>query len=589
MTHIIAFFTYDSKKAEDDSSAFLMQEDRRLADCRERIYSNAYGDYLFEYQGRQEELAQYFEEDCVQIIDDRYAVAYIPRETRLQYQTLFNTGIIYSMVPKCYGLMDASSMEASGISAVSGSSLYGYTGRGTICCVIDTGIDYQADAFIREDGTSRILGIWDQTVEDGEPPESLLYGAWYDRDRINQALKSENPLTVVPEEDTNGHGTFSASIAAGSREYFGAAPDAELLIIKLKPAKSYLKWVFGIAEEQPAFQENDIMAGLAVAVRYARRRAKPLSVCLGLGTSSGAHAGDNALAQMVSYQSVMENVFISIAAGNEGNARLHAQGAGSLTVVEFNVGSAEDILVMELWGIAPDTYSVGFETPDGSVIARIPPRFNATEQINFAIGGTMLNVNYTLVEAQSGNELVYIWMYKPLPGLWRLNVYGEGITSNGFHIWMPIRQYVQPDTYFLTSTPDVTLTSPADGVNASAVTAYNHRTGAISLEASRGYTLNQNMKPDIAAPGVEVMGIGRRGISEQRSGSSVAAAHVAGAGCLLQQWTLENPVPALTGVQLKQYLIRGAVRDARLTWPSRLWGWGILNLLSVFDTLRRGV
>lgn len=564
-----------------------------MADCTERIYSDAYADYIFEHQGQAEFFENYFREDCIQIIDDRFAVVHIPRESNLQNQTFINRSITYGMVPKCYGLMDASSMEAAGISAVSDSQIYGYQGSGCIICIIDTGIDYTTQAFIREDGSSRILGIWDQCKESGPPPEDFKYGTWYDRDAINAALAADNPLTVLPVDDTIGHGTFLASIAAGGKiegeDFRGAAPEADILVVKLKQAKSYLKWIYGIEDDKLAYQENDIMAGIAFAVRFARKRRQPVSICLGLGTASGSHEGDNALAQMASYNSVAENVFISIAAGNEGNARLHYQGRGDFSIVEFNVGAGEEILTMELWGQAPDIYSVGFETPDGSVIARIPPRFNAAERINFAIGGTILHIYYTLVEEQSGNEMIFIWLYKPLPGLWKINVYGEGIVTRGFHIWMPVRQYVDEDTYFLSPTPDTTLTSPADGADSTAVTAYNHRVGSISLEASRGYTADGRIKPDLAAPGVDVLGVGRRGIFERRTGSSVAAAHVAGAACLLQQWTLENPVPPLTGVQIKQYLIRGAKRDTQMMWPSKIWGWGIMNLLAVFDFLRRGV
>lgn len=564
-----------------------------MADCTESIYSNAYADYIFEYQGNGEQLKSYFREDCVQIIDDRYAVVYVPRESNLKNQTFYNRSITYNMIPKCYGLMDESSMDATGISAVSDSQIYGYRGRGCIICIIDTGIDYTSPAFIKEDGTSRILGIWDQCRESGPAPEEFQYGTWYDRDKINEALASETPLMVVPSEDTVGHGTFLASVAAGRRiqgeDFRGAAPDADILVVKVKQAKSYLKWVYGIEDGKPAYQENDIMAGIAFSIRFAKRRRQPISFCLGMGTNSGSHQGDSALAQMTSNYSMVEDVFFSIAAGNEGNARLHYQGGGSFSTVEFNIGANEEILTMELWGLSPDTYSVGFETPDGSVIARIPPRFNGTERISFAIGGTILHVSYTLVEAQSGNELVFIWLYKPLPGLWRLNVYGEGVVTRGFHIWMPIRQYVNEDTYFLAPTPDITITNPANSDNATAVTAYNHRVGSISLEASRGYTSEGRVKPDLAAPGVDVLGVGRNGILERRSGSSVAAAHVAGAACLLQQWTLDNPVLPLTGVQIKQYLIRGAKRDPQMMWPSRIWGWGILNLLAVFDSLRRGV
>lgn len=564
-----------------------------MADCLDRIYSNAYADYIFEYSGSPEFLDTYFQEDCVQIINERFAVAHLVRENNVLLQKFFERSVTYGMTPKCYGLMDTSSMDASGISGVSDSQIYGFRGNGCIICIIDTGIDYTAPVFMKEDGSSRIVGIWDQTLEAGPAPETFKYGAEYTKAEIDEALKADNPLTIVPSEDTIGHGTFLASVAAGNivsaEDFRGAAPEADILVVKLKPAKPYLKWMFGIQDDRLAFQENDIMMGISYALRFARIRQQPISICIGLGTSSGAHEGENMLSRMVNYSSTLDNVFISVAAGNEGNARLHVQGSGERNTVEFNVGSDEEILAMELWGRAPDTYSVGFETPDGAVIDRIPPRFNAGEQINFAIGGTVLYVDYTLVEAQSGNELVFIWMNKPMPGLWKLNVYGEGTVSQQFNIWLPIRQYVSADTYFLAPNPDITLTAPSDGENGTAVTAYNHRNGSIYLESSRGFTADNRVKPDLAAPGVDILGVGRRGLYERRTGSSVAAAHVAGAACLMQQWSLDSPIYPLTGVQIRRYLIRGARRDQNIDWPSRIWGWGQLNLQEVFDALRRGL
>lgn len=564
-----------------------------MPDCLERIYSNIYADYIFEYRGSREDVERYFEEDCIQIINERYAVAYIERERNLRNQMLFDRGISYNMMPKCFGLMDDSSMGAAGISAVSDRQIYGYKGNGCIICVIDTGIDYTSPIFINEDGTSRILAIWDQTIEAGPPPEMFAYGAEYSREQINEALRSESPLMLVPSEDTVGHGTFLASVAAGnvvqSEGFRGAAPEADILVVKLKEAKPYLKWIYGIADDKKAYQENDIMAALAYAIQFAGRRKQPISVCIGLGTASGPHTGDLPLSQMVDSNSMATDVFISVAAGNEGNARLHYKGAGEKSIVEFNVGMEEEILVMELWGQAPDIYSISFETPDGVTVERIPPRFNGSERIQFAIGSTVLQVSYTLVEAQSGNELIYIWMYKPLPGVWKLHVRGEGRVTQFFNIWMQLSQYVRPDTYFLEPMPDITLTSPGDNENATTVTEYDHRTNSISLGASRGFTADDRIKPDLAAPGVNILGMGRRGYYERRSGTSISAAHVAGAACLMQQWSKDNLASPLTGIQIRRYLIGGAKRADNISWPSRLWGWGQLDLLEVFDSLRRNV
>lgn len=61
------------------------------------------------------------------------------------------------------------------------------------------------------------MQIWDQTIEDGTPPPGIFYGANYNQQQINEALRSENPYEIVPTRDTNGHGTFLSGVACGER------------------------------------------------------------------------------------------------------------------------------------------------------------------------------------------------------------------------------------------------------------------------------------------------------------------------------------------------------------------------------------
>ena len=92
------------------------------------------------------------------------------------------------------------------------------------------------------------------------------YGTEYTREQINEALASDDPLSLVPTQDTIGHGTFLAGLSAGSsipqEDFTGAAPEAELAVVKLKPAKKYLRDFYLIPSDAPAFQENDIMMGI---------------------------------------------------------------------------------------------------------------------------------------------------------------------------------------------------------------------------------------------------------------------------------------------------------------------------------------
>ena len=211
-------------------------------------------------------------EFCYREIDAGYGIAHV-RRSQVQPVSIGNYG--YSTIPKLYGLMqagergfDASPLAAMGNIRVQNPPL-ALQGSGVIVGFVDTGIDYREDVFRREDGSSRILSIWDQTIQTGEPPEGFAYGTEYRRADIDRALAAAEPETVVPSTDTNGHGTKMASAAAGSLldqglTFRGAAPLADIAVVKLKSAKAYLRDYYLIDDRAEAFAENDIME----AVKY---------------------------------------------------------------------------------------------------------------------------------------------------------------------------------------------------------------------------------------------------------------------------------------------------------------------------------
>jgi len=122
-----------------------------------------------------------------------------------------------SMIPSVLGLLDRPNFEASGIIQVQQQPYLNLTGQGVLLGFVDTGIDYTNDVFKHEDGTTKIKYIWDQTIN-GSPPNDFYFGTEYTENQINEALISENPLRIVPHEDTVGHGTFLASVARWQRK-----------------------------------------------------------------------------------------------------------------------------------------------------------------------------------------------------------------------------------------------------------------------------------------------------------------------------------------------------------------------------------
>ena len=219
-------------------------------ECEEAVYSNDYYDFIMEYvlQGRP------VIKDCTQKINDIFEVAYLSRNSNL----LLNIqNYEYTSIPKCYTLLDESALEASGILRIQNQPALSLKGQGVLIGFLDTGINYENPVFRSSDGSTRVAAVWDQTDRSGTPPEGFIYGSEYTSAQINEALQSGNPREIVPVTDPDGHGTFMASVAAGTQipeeEFIGAAPYAKIAMVKLKPAKEYLREFFFIPKNAEAF------------------------------------------------------------------------------------------------------------------------------------------------------------------------------------------------------------------------------------------------------------------------------------------------------------------------------------------------
>lgn len=558
-------------------------------DCRQQIISEDYTDLLVEYSS----IASLEESgDCFSIINNNYAVMYVPLAS-LPSNFLHIYG--YRTTPNCFGLMDIPSVEASGVSTLRNLPAVNLRGQSVLIGIIDTGIDYQHDVFLHADRTSRIISIWDQTIQEGTPPEGFKFGSNYTQEQINEALLMDNPLSVVPSTDTNGHGTFLAGIAAGntvlSEDFSGVAPDAEIVVVKLKEAKAHLKEFYRIPPDAIAYQENDIMLAMSYLVSVARELDKPISICIGLGTSQGAHDELGILSTYVSSIASQSGIAVSIAAGNEGNSGHHYYGVVGRQIeydtVELRVGPNEYGFSMELWGSAPNTYSIDILSPTGEYIPRIPARIGESREIRFIFEETIVNVDYFLIETQTGDQLILIRFLKPTEGIWRFRVYATGDLELAFHIWLPISDFKTENTIFTQSTPTTTITSPGNTITPMTVTAYDIRNSSLYLDASRGFSRMGIINPNFAAPGVNLIGPTINNGYTTFTGTSVAAAHNTGLAALLLEWGVSlGNFTNLSSIEIKNMLVRGAIRDPNNTYPNTNWGYGIVNIYNTFINIR---
>jgi len=502
----------------------------------------------------------------------------------------------YNSIPNCYQLMDLEAMDEAGISVVQSYPTLNLMGSGIMVGILDTGIDYRNPLFRNIDGSTRIAGIWDQTIQDGALPEGLDYGSEYTEEMINEALRSDNPLEIVPSMDVEGHGTFIASVAAGGanleQRFIGAAPEATLVVVKLKPAKTYLKRFYVIRQEATCFQENDIMLAMKYMNDQARKRNMPLVICVALGTNLGGHNGTSLLSAMLDAYSSVLNRSVVISAGNGAVQRQHFfknfDRMEETTEAEIRVGEGVEGFVAELWTTVPNVVTVAFTSPSGERTGYITLKQGYEYRETFVFDRTEVEVEYRLLLENNDSQLIFMRFLTPAQGVWRISVKPVRISDGKVHIWLPVQEFISGEAYFLEANPDTTLAEPGSSLVAMTVAFYNGVDKSVAINSGRGYTRDERIKPDFAVPGVLVSGAGLNNEFVVRSGSSVAAGIAAGAVALLMEWVLsDEEATGVNSSQIRNIILLGAEQRPGMESPNKEWGYGAMNLYRSLDILRR--
>ncbi|MGB8450825.1 MAG: S8 family peptidase [Anaerocolumna sp.] len=556
-----------------------------------RYNDEDYADLIVFYLNRPELLKKY-SGAIIHYMNEAYAVVHVPL-SQISINTVTTYG--YSAIPKLYGLTSEKSLEASGVNRLRAIPNFNLRGSGVLVAIIDTGIDYTNPVFLKPDGTTKILSIWDQSMNTGPQTDKLLFGTEYKSVQINQALTSTNPYDIVPSRDDNGHGTMMAAVAAGNENinenFTGIVPDAELLIVKLRQAKQYLRDFYVIPEDVDCYQENHIMWGVQYCTQIARDLNRPIAICTGIGTSQGSHNGRSYLSTFLSIVGDFPNTAIVTPIGNEGNRRRHYYStidpAAGFNSVELNVSKNDSGFTMELWGDSPGIYTIDITSPSGEYIPRISAGLRESSEIKFIFERTIINIDNIIAESQTGEQLILMRFHTVNPGTWKFKVYGQSNLSAGFHIWLPMGNMISNSTYFTKPNIYTTLLAPGSAAIPISITAYNDDNNSLYIESSRGYTRSDTVKPDLAAPGVNYIAPNQNKEFVSYSGTSVAAAHATGIVAMLLEWgSVKGNKPDLDSLEIKNYLIRGAKRDIHSTYPNKDWGYGIIDIFNVFNIFK---
>ena len=186
-----------------------------------------------------------------------------------------------------------------------------------------------------------------------------------------------------------------------------------------------------------------------------------------------------------------------------------------------------------------------------------------------------------------GAQVIYMRFENPSQGLWNIRVFPEADMASVFNMWLPMKELLSGEVFFVRSNPDTTVTVPATTIVPISVGAYDVRDNSIYLRSGRGFTPNGLVKPDLVAPGVGVFGAGQRNQFTTRDGTSVAAAVTSGAVALVLEWGIvRGNYTTITNNEIKNVLIRGAARDSKRTYPDKAFGWGRLDLYQAFEDFR---
>ncbi len=557
------------------------------------VYSEEYIDIILEYDSKVKKLIEENENIKIcHIIENNFVIIHV-KEYFIDY--LYNELGINSLrlEPFLLGLMESTALDESGITTVQNQPYLSLRGNGVIIGIVDTGIDYRNPAFIYEDGSSKILSIWDQTIKSA-PPEGFCYGSEYTNDDINNALNSENPLNIVPSTDEIGHGTNIASAAAGRRldngAFIGAAPDAQLVVVKLKQAKNNIRQEKFIPDSANCYESSDIMIGIDYIVKKAEEFNMPVSIIIGMGSNEGSHTGNSLFERYISSIAIRNGIYVSCAVGNEADKGHHASiqlAADNYEAeLEIRVDENENGFPLYMWSYISDKISVSITSPLGEVIERVYPSLSFFREYNLVLGSTRVSISYFMPIYPTSDQLTLISFDKPTPGIWKIKVYGDIVILGDVQAWLPISDFIKEGTEFLTPDAASTATVPSTASIIGPVGAYNQRDGSIYVPSGRGPTRFNNVRPYYVAPGVRVEAYSKNSVN-YFTGTSAAAAITGGAAALLLEWGIvRGNNTAMNSVTIVSYLIRGANRSiGSIEYPNNIWGYGVVDLYKSIQSI----
>lgn len=564
--------------------------------CKSYLDEDSPG-YVVEYRGNFKDEIDKVDYACGDIITENLAVVSV-NEKDLDRLRNDVPSIAFVETRGIYVLQDIPPVNVDSIYNIKINPYLNLTGKGVTIGIIDTGIDYLNKEFIREDGTSRIIKIWDQTVTKNRKG-NVYIGSEYSNDDINRAIANSrnglDPYEIVPSKDEVGHGTSMAGII-GARGYNpdieGIANDCEFIIVKLLPSPNYQK----ILRENnlpiiPAYNTSEVLASIEYLRSSAYKLRRPIILYLGVGSYNGSHDGYNITSRFITSIARKRDVVFVSGTGNAGNDEGHATNFilnnGEIKTTELLISKEMKIFALHVWIQRPNKMALNIVAPSGEESGFINPNIKARDNRAFYLINTKVEIICYDPESYTGHQLFILNFTDIKPGIWTIKMRGQYIANGRYDIWLPDKRLLPGGTKFLNSNPDNTLTIPSTAKNLITVAYYDGTNNSLVSSSGRGFNTNGLINPDISTEGINILTISAGSDNVTKvSGSSAATAIVVGVCALLIQWAISDGNDlSMYSIKLRSLLIYSADRDSMYEYPNESLGYGKLNLQEIFKIL----
>lgn len=478
---------------------------------------------------------------------------------------------------------------AAGKSYIEKNPYFRLNGENIIIAIIDSGIEYLHPDFIDYEGKSRIISIWDQENNNFNPPEGFIFGSEFTNEDINRAIEENNSNLSI---DNLGTGTLAAGIVGGggrlNLQYRGVVRECDLVVVKLREYEGTYK------KGKINYTTTDFLAAIKYVTDIAQKEQKPIIINLTIGAMANSTSTTNIFEVFSILSSA--GVIMVTGAGNEGNTDTHYYGkftgVNEVNDIIIQIGDQENIDIV-LNATGPDKINATLISPSGEVSYTIKysPE-NPFYQGRFNLEKTSYSMRYIYPWIASGTEKLEIKLKDVKPGVWTLRLNPEYIVTGEYDVYLPNKNLISENTRFLDPDSEATITMYGAGNNIITIGTYNDKTNSMWLGSSKGPIRGVGIKPDIVAPGVDIISTYIGKTYNTGTGSGVSSSIVSGVLAMIIEYILtesDMPRPFIYTEVLKTYLMLGATKKTIYTYPNTSQGYGILNLQSTIEEISRNL